>query len=290
MFKNAHLFGIMHLTKRQDEGQIWIVNCSTDGDRQKCMDALLKGGATTGGHREYIPVVPDSMCEGKLDKFGGTVKSRKTRYFVLQPHQLAYYKKRTDKTAVGEIKINPGSRVETSDDPSFSFTVTADIGGRAYKMVAGDGIERDRWIEAIRKQIGTREKSATVSAVSAKLSLLNSMATPTIAPASAMSLSAAQSSLKTVSATNVNNPPSKPRSGTLDTWDEDGRDASKTVVEENEPPIFEIIKMVTSDERTCVQACVCASICATTMPSVMIANISVHCSVIVVGVLQHTMI
>lgn len=139
----------------------------------------MKCGATPGGEKGYVPIVADSIWEGVLDKFGDRVKSRKTRYFVLQAHQLSYYKKRTDKSPTGIIKLNQMSSVFVADgtqpathlgttgtaaaanaffepDSAGGFTLLPEPGARPYRMVAADTTERDRWIEAIKKTIGGR--------------------------------------------------------------------------------------------------------------------------------------
>jgi hypothetical protein len=97
---------------------------------------------------------------GYLIKKGGMRKNWTTRYFILRPTTLTYYKAPTE-VAKGVITLDAHTKiVDLHERRAYSFLITNGVeGAREYWVAAADSKEHLLWMEAIGAVIREQGKS-----------------------------------------------------------------------------------------------------------------------------------
>lgn len=104
--------------------------------------------------------------EGWVTKRGGTFKTWKKRWFVLQGNVISYYENKPNKKLKGTIELTDdcGAEIATKADcrrqPSFKIRVPA---VRTYYVVAESEVERKAWVDIINKTIENGKSEAAKS-------------------------------------------------------------------------------------------------------------------------------
>ncbi|KAL6071261.1 Rho GTPase activating protein [Balamuthia mandrillaris] len=88
--------------------------------------------------------------EGWLAKKGGKRRNWNTRWCVLRPKYLSYFKDKTDAKPKGTVVLS-GVRVMESARKQYCFAIT--LPDRTYLMAAKDAKEQEEWMQAIQKCI-----------------------------------------------------------------------------------------------------------------------------------------
>jgi len=97
--------------------------------------------------------------EGQLRKEGGSVKSWKTRWCVIEDNHLLYYKNKKKKELKGSISLKVVSKIGpvTYKKKKYCFEmVTPD---RDYHITAGNTEDMNAWVEALRKNLAFVKES-----------------------------------------------------------------------------------------------------------------------------------
>jgi hypothetical protein len=154
--------------KTMDIKREWLGIMTKIKDETSSLDALLsevsKGGTIEGKVNQKPVLAPpveikeekkievkslsNSLKEGKMRKAGGNVQNWQSRYFVLMPTSLDYYKDETVKTKKGTIPFAKDTTVTIINLP-HTFCVTPTPGGRKYVIEANSDEERDSWMTAM---------------------------------------------------------------------------------------------------------------------------------------------
>eukprot|EP01006_Ploeotia_vitrea_P029009 TRINITY_DN61627_c0_g1_i1.p1 TRINITY_DN61627_c0_g1~~TRINITY_DN61627_c0_g1_i1.p1 ORF type:complete len:906 (-),score=94.69 TRINITY_DN61627_c0_g1_i1:55-2772(-) len=94
--------------------------------------------------------------EGYMKKRGGAFAANfQERYFVLQNHELTWYKGRTGK-ALGRM---PLKGVKFTDAPKHNFTLYDPHSNKTYELKCGDTAEKARWTTALQDAIAAAQNS-----------------------------------------------------------------------------------------------------------------------------------
>lgn len=99
----------------------------------------------------------DKNCirEGYLTKKGDTRRTLKSRYFVLTPGELRYYKHPKDLKPIGIITIHDKAVVQASKEEAFAFFLVPVPGGRQFALSAKDSQDQVNWLEAFKISVPT---------------------------------------------------------------------------------------------------------------------------------------
>jgi len=88
---------------------------------------------------------------GWLKKQGGSWKSWKKRFFVIDGLKLKYYKNEKDSVPKGMINLELSSNIRSTEIPKFKNKPAFQIQtpSRTYYMVSETAVQRDSWIEVL---------------------------------------------------------------------------------------------------------------------------------------------
>lgn len=93
----------------------------------------------------------NSFREGYLLKDGAGRGMSKTRYFVLLPGELRYYKHPKDPKPLGTILLDNKSVLQPSKEAAHCFFVVPVPNGRQYVLTAKDSQDEINWLDAFRR-------------------------------------------------------------------------------------------------------------------------------------------
>eukprot|EP00300_Choanocystis_sp_HF-7_P033401 c45744_g1_i1.p1 GENE.c45744_g1_i1~~c45744_g1_i1.p1 ORF type:complete len:332 (+),score=60.42 c45744_g1_i1:82-996(+) len=124
-------------------------------DSEEPMDAA-PGPATTTGLPAYT---------GWMTKQGGSRKTWRRRWFVLQNHTLSYYKDNTSASPLGIISLQ-GCSVSKADSQKKAncFQIYHPV-RRTFYMYPATAVEQEEWLESIKAQIPKQDGSNTYNIV-----------------------------------------------------------------------------------------------------------------------------
>jgi len=112
---------------------------------------------------------PPTTFTGWLIKEGGSWKSWKKRYFVLdrEKKRLSYFKKETDKVAVGAIDLDTCSHIMSVDYKKKENVFQIQTPSRMWHMIADTPAERDEWVSQLNKTLESMHPTAPEPKVTA---------------------------------------------------------------------------------------------------------------------------
>jgi len=91
----------------------------------------------------------EARMSGWLTKEGAIWKTWRRRYFVLDPPNLYYYKKQTDKVPVGNIDLRSSGHVRGVQYKKVKFAFQVQTPSRTYYICGDSADDRDKWVEAL---------------------------------------------------------------------------------------------------------------------------------------------
>jgi len=116
---------------------------------------------------------PESILEGWLAKKGGKIKTSHQRYFILNCHELRFYKNANTASMKGVIKIAPGMKASYHKTEPNRFFLTPEADAREFEMITRSQEQAARWVIEINKVLtmSKSRKSALISASARKASI-----------------------------------------------------------------------------------------------------------------------
>jgi len=86
---------------------------------------------------------------GWLTKEGGSWKSWKRRFFLLEDGKLSYFKRESDKVPKGSINLESSGHIRGVEYRGKKYIFQIQTPSRTYFMQADSAQERDNWVEAL---------------------------------------------------------------------------------------------------------------------------------------------
>jgi len=150
VFDRPHLFGVTPLGSKRT----YLMMAESDTDRNYWLSAIKTAGKNRVELQNEKKIDAHSLKEGFLNKMGGSIKTWKRRYFVLQPDVIWYYANSWDPKPSGSIDLSKGASLSLELKGTYRnenlFAITPNGSKRKFMLQAADDVDRQEWMAAIR--------------------------------------------------------------------------------------------------------------------------------------------
>jgi len=144
--KRKYMFGLTP----PNSARTYLLNSSSQQERQKWLTLLQQSGALYQGMVETPKVSESSVKEGYLTKKGLKIRSWQKRFFIFESNgNLHYYKNHHTSKSKGTIVLSAQSRIEKHKEKAQTFIITPEPSGRRYLVRAVDDETTLSWMVAL---------------------------------------------------------------------------------------------------------------------------------------------